>query len=137
MTACQNSSYTVSSAMENDQFVGKRNASRIPLRRPSPASTLMSPTGSLCPGSTPVAQYDSYRSKNSRNKQDRGDSEKARCSQSEILLYHQRLSRPDVPMPRVWKSAASQNWTSAPTGLTKDEIIIIIEEVMVIIGTMD
>ena len=38
-----------SSAMENDQFVGKRNASRIPLRRPSQASTLMSPTGKSVP----------------------------------------------------------------------------------------
>ena len=59
----------------------------------------------------PVAQYDSYWSKNSRNKQDRGGSEKARCSQSETLLYHQCLSRPDIPMLRVWKSAAGQNWT--------------------------
>ena len=49
--------------------------------------------GSLCPGLTPVGRYDSYRSKNSRNKQDRGGSEKARCSQSEALLYHQDLSR--------------------------------------------
>ena len=31
----------VSSATENDQLVGKRNASRTPLRRPSQASTLM------------------------------------------------------------------------------------------------
>ena len=53
-----------------------------------------------------MAQYDSYRSKSSRNKQDRGGSEIARCSQSETLLYHQHLSRPDIPMPRVWKSAA-------------------------------
>ena len=45
MTACQNSSYTVSSAMANDQLVGKGNASRTPLRRPSQVSTLMSPTG--------------------------------------------------------------------------------------------
>ena len=47
----------------------------------------------------PVAQYDSYRSKNSRNKQDCGGSEKACCSQSDTLLYHQHLSRPDIPMP--------------------------------------
>ena len=33
----------------------------------------------LCPGSTTVAQYDSYRSKNIRNTQDRGGSEKARA----------------------------------------------------------
>ena len=37
--------YMVSSATENDHLVGKRNASRIPLRRPSQASTLISPTG--------------------------------------------------------------------------------------------
>ena len=43
-----NSSYMVSSATENDQLVGKRNASRTPLRRPSKSSTLMSPTGKLC-----------------------------------------------------------------------------------------
>ena len=86
-----------------------------------------------------MAQYDSYRSKNSRNKQDRGGSEKARCSQSETLLSHHRLNRPDIPMLRVWKSAAGPSWTelatSAPTGSTKHNIIIIItEEVMVIIG---
>ena len=52
-----------------------------------------------------------YRSKNSRNNQDRGGSEKVGCSQSETLLYDQRLSRPEIPMPRVWKSAADQNWT--------------------------
>ena len=65
----------------------------------------------MCPGSTTVAQYDSYRSKNIRNTQDRGGSEKARFSQSETLLYQQHLSRPDVPMPRVWKRATGQNWT--------------------------
>ena len=27
------------------------------------------------------------------------------------LLYHQYISRPDIPMPRVWKSAAGHNWT--------------------------
>ena len=40
--------YMVSSATENDQLVGKRNASRTPLRRPSKSSTLMSPTGKFC-----------------------------------------------------------------------------------------
>ena len=45
---------------------------------------------------------------------DRRGSEKACCSQSEILLYHQHLSRPDIPMPRVWKSAAAPNWTDYP-----------------------
>ena len=45
----QNSFYVVSSFTENDQLVGKRNASRIPLRRPSQASTLMSPTGKYVP----------------------------------------------------------------------------------------
>ena len=89
-----------------------------------------------------MAQYDSYRSKNIRNTQVRGGSEKARFSQSETLLYQQHLSRPDIPMPRVWKSATGQNWTHWPpphpaTGSTKQDIIIIIiiiEEVMVIIG---
>ena len=55
------------------------------------------------------AQYDSYRSKNSRNKQVRGGSEKASCSQSKTLLYHQHLSRPDISMSRVWKRAAGSN----------------------------
>ena len=50
--------FMVSSATANDQLVGKRNASRTPLKRPSQASTLMSPLGSLSPGSTSVAQYD-------------------------------------------------------------------------------
>ena len=73
------------------------------------------PACDVCdPESTPVAQYDSYLIKNSRNKQDRGGSEKKRCSQSETLHYHQHLSRPDIPMPRVWKSAAGPNWTNYP-----------------------
>ena len=49
--------------------------------------------------------------KNIRNTQDRGGSERARFSQSETLLYQQHLSRPDIPMPRVWKSDTGQNWT--------------------------
>ena len=55
--------------------------------------------GSMCPGSTPVSQYDPYWSKNSRNKQDRGGSEKARCSQSETLLYHRTSAGPTYPCP--------------------------------------
>ena len=39
----------VSSATENDRLVLKINASRIPLRRPSQVSTLMSPTGKSVP----------------------------------------------------------------------------------------
>ena len=53
MTACQNSSYMASSAMANDQLVGKRNASRTPLRKPSQDSTLMSPTGKSVPSFNP------------------------------------------------------------------------------------
>ena len=49
MTACQNSSYIVSTATANDQLVGKRNDPRTPLRRPSQPSTLMSPTGKFVP----------------------------------------------------------------------------------------
>ena len=59
----------------------------------------------------PVAQNDSYRSKNSRNNQDRGGSEKARCSQSETLVSHHHPNRPDIPMPLMRKSAAGPNWT--------------------------
>ena len=47
-TLRQASSYMVISATENDQLVGKRNASRTPLR-PSQASTLVSPTGKSVP----------------------------------------------------------------------------------------
>ena len=47
-------------------------------------------------------------------KQDRGRSEKACCSQSETLLYHLHLSRSDIPMPRAWKSDAGPNWTDYP-----------------------
>ena len=61
----KNSSCTVISAMANDQFLGNRNASKTPSGRHSQASTLMSQLGNMCPGSTPVAQYDSYRGKNS------------------------------------------------------------------------
>ena len=125
MTACQKQLIVVSSATENDQLVGKRNASRTPLTPLTPTSFNIDVTNwEVCAQDRPpVAQYDSYRGKNCRNTQDRGGSEKARCSQSETLLYHQRLSRPD--MPRVWKSATDQNWT-------KHDIII--EEVTVIIG---
>ena len=50
-------------------------------------------------------------SKNSRNNQDRGGSEKARCSQSDNLLSYHLLNQADIPMPRMWKSAAGPNWT--------------------------
>ena len=40
---------TVSSSTENDQLVGKSNASWTPLRRPSQASTSMSPSGKSVP----------------------------------------------------------------------------------------
>ena len=30
---------------------------------------------------------------------------------SDTLLSHHHLNRPDIPMPRVWKSAAGSNWT--------------------------
>ena len=73
----------------------------------------------------PVAQYDSYRSKNSRNKHDHGGSDKACCSQSETLLYHQHLSRLDIPMPRVRKSAAGPNWSEMEEGLNKDMTILV------------
>ena len=39
---------------------------------------------------------------------------KARCSLSETLLSHHRLNRPDIPMPRISKSAAGPNWTDLP-----------------------
>ena len=59
-------------------------------------------------------------------------------SQSETLLYHQHLSRPDRPMPRVWNSAIGHNWTDWPHPHTqhqpKIDITIIIEKVIVIIG---
>ena len=122
LTACQNSSYMVSSATENDQLVGKRF--KDILKKTLKIFNIdVTNWQILCPGSTTVAQYYSYRSKNIRNTQDRGGSEKARFSQSESLLYQQHLSRPELD------SLA----TSAPTGSTKQDIIII-EEVMVIIG---
>ena len=103
----------VSSATENDQLVGKRNASRTPLRRLSKSSTLMSLTGKFCAQDRPQwrSMIHTGAIKNIRNTQDRGGSENARFSQSETLLYQQHLSRPDIPMPRVWKSATGQNWT--------------------------
>ena len=54
MTACQNRSYMVSSATANDQLVGKINDLRTPLRRPSQASTLKSPTGKSVPRIDPL-----------------------------------------------------------------------------------
>ena len=112
MTACQNSYYMVSSATANNQFVGKRNAWRTPLKVIHKLQHWCDQLGSMCPGSTPMAPYDSYRSKKSINNHDRGGSEKARCSQSETLLSHHHLNRPDIPMPRKWKSASCPNWTN-------------------------
>ena len=85
MTACQNCYYMVSSATETISWWAKET-----LQGRNLTSFNIDVTNwEVCAQYRPlVAQNDSYRSKNSRNKQDRGGSEKARCSQSETLLYH-------------------------------------------------
>ena len=138
MTACQNSSYMVSSATENDQLVGKRNASRIPLRRPSQASTLMSPTGKS------VIRIDPFGAEWFIPEQEQQKQTGSRRLRKSALLTKREFTLPSAPQPARHTHAPSVeeccrpylDWlaTSEPTGSTKHDIIIIIEEVMVIIG---
>ena len=138
MTACQNSSYMVSSATENDHLVGKRNASRTPLRRPSQASTLMWPTGKSVPRIDPCGAVWSILE---QAQQKQTGSRRLRKS---VLLAKRDYTLPPALQPARHTHAPSVeeccrpglDWlaTSALTGSTKHDIIIIIEEVMVIIG---
>ena len=73
-----------------------------------------------------MAQYDSYRSKNSwEKKQDRGGSETA-C----LLLAKRDFILPPTPQPaqhthaRVWKSAAGPNWADWPPPHTHGQPIM-------------
>ena len=109
MTACQNSSYMVSSATENDQL--------IPLRRPSQASTLMSPTGRSVPRIDPCGAVWFI----PEQEQQKQIGSPARLTHAPSV---EECCRPELD----WLA------TSAPTGSTKYDIIIFIEEVMVIIG---
>ena len=138
MTACQNSSYMVSSATANDQLVGKRNASRTPLRRPSQASTLMSPTEKSVPriGACGAVWF--------IPKQEQQKQSRSRRLRKSALLAKRYFTLPPSPQPARHTHAPNVedccrpefDWvaTSAPTWSTKHDIIIIIEEVMVIIG---
>ena len=136
MTACQNSSYMVSSATENDQLLGKRNAARIPLRRSSQASTLMSPTG------TSVLRIDPCCAVWLIPDQEHHKHTGSRRLRKSALLAKRDFTLPPAPQPARHTHAPSVeecyrpelDWlaTSAPTGSTKHDIII--EEVMVIIG---
>ena len=138
MTACQNSSYMVSSATENDHLVGKRNASRTPLRRPSQASTLMWPTGKFVPR---IDRCGAVWSILEQEQQKQTGSRRLRKS---VLLAKRYFTLPPALQPARHTHAPSVeeccrpelDWlsTSALTGSTKHDIIIIIEEVMVIIG---
>ena len=91
----------VSSGMANDQLVGKRNAPRAHLCIEDPHKRQHSShqLGSLCPGSTPVAQYDSYRSKNRRNKQVRGCSEKRTARKARLYSTTSTSASPTYPCP--------------------------------------
>ena len=111
MAACQNSSYRVSSATENDHLVGKINASRTPLRRPSQVSTLMSPTGKYVPRIEPCGEVCSILEQEQQKQTGSRRLRKSALPQSETLPCHQHFSRPDIPMPRVCKNAAGPNWT--------------------------
>ena len=85
--------YMVSSAMANDKT---RTCFNINV-----AKVL----ASLCPGSTPVAQLDSYRIAEG---QKRHAARKAR-------LYSITSTSAGQPNKRVWKSAAAPNWTDYPS----------------------
>ena len=39
------------------------------------------------------------------------EAQKKRAAHKARLLSHHHLNRPDIPMPRMWKSAAGSNWT--------------------------
>ena len=97
-TACQNSSYIASSATENAQLMGKRNASRTPLRRPSQALTTMSPTGN------PVSRIDrcgaaSFILEREQLKNRIAEAQKTHAAHKARLSEHRHLGRL-VPMPQ-------------------------------------
>ena len=126
----------VSSATENDQLVGKRNASRTPLRRPSKSSTLMSPTGKFCAQDRP--QWRSMIHTGARTSETHriSEAQKKRASRKARLYSTSSTSAdPTYPCPecgRALQARIGLITTSAPTRSTKQDIII--EEVMVIIG---
>ena len=121
-----------------DQLVGKRNTSRIPLRRPSQASTLISPTGKSVPRIDPCGVVWFIPE---QEQQKHTGSQRLRKS---TLLAKRDFTLPPASQPARHTHSPSVeeccrpelDWlaTSAPTGSTKHDIIIIIEEVMVIIG---
>ena len=111
MTACQNSPYMVSSAMANYHLVGKRNAPRTPLRRPSQALTSMSPTGKPVPRIDPCGVILLIHEQEQLKQTGSQRLRKACCSQSETSLYRQPLDRPGIHLPRVWMGATGPNWT--------------------------
>ena len=111
MTACQNSPYMVSSAMANYHLVGKRNAPRTPLRRPSQALSSMSPTGKPVPRIDPcgaiwlIPEQEQLKQTGSQRLR------KACCSQSDTSLYRQPLNRPGIHLPRLWMGDTGPNLT--------------------------
>ena len=128
----------VSSATENDQLVGKRNASMTPLRRPSKSSTLMSPTGKFCAQDRP--QWRSMIHTGARTSETHriAEAQKKRASRKARLYSTSSTSAgptyPCLECEERYGPELDSLATSAPTGSTKQVIIITIEEVMVIIG---
>ena len=138
MTACQNSSYMGSSATENDQLVGKINASTTPLRRPSQASTLLSPTGKSEPRIDPLWRSMIHTGARTAETHRIAEAQKKRAARKARLYSTTSASAgPTYPCPecgRVLQAIIGLISHLALTGSTKHDIIIIIEEVMVIIG---
>ena len=113
----------VSSATVNDQLVGKRNASRTPLRRPSKSSTLMSPTGKFCAQDRP--QWRSMIHTGARTSETHriAEAQKKRASRKARLYSTSSTSAgPTYPCPSVeerYRPELDSLATSAPTGSTK------------------
>ena len=120
--------------------MGKRITPRTPLRRPSQASTLMSPTWKSVPS------IDPYGAVSFIPEQEQQKHTGLRGLRKSTLLAKRDFTLPPAPQPARHTHARSVEEcyrpdldslaTSAPTGSTKHDIIIIIiiEEVMVIIG---
>ena len=139
MTAWQNSSYMVNSDMANDQLVSKRNAFKDTLK--TLTSFNIDVTNSeVCAQDRPLWRSMIHTGARTAETIRIAEAQKKRAARKA------RLYSPLLPSPQPARHTHAPNVeeccrpeldrlaTSAPTGSTKHDIIIIIEEVMVIIG---
>ena len=106
-------------SMENDQLVGKRNASRTPLRRPSQASTLMSPTGKS------VSRFDPCGAVWLPEQEQQKQTGKRAARKARLYSTISASAGPTYPCPEYGRVLQARIWllaTSATTGSTKHHL---------------